>query len=223
MATAIVHPLHLAEVTLSGAYNPPDFTDTRIPVFGFLILAGAEVILVDTGVGEGNDYIDRQFQPARTDLGAALARHDVAIADVTLLINSHLHFDHCGGNGLFPRVPVYVQAAELAAARQPNYTVRAWFDDANADLRAVEGDHEVAPGVHLVASPGHTPGHQSVLVETGQDSVLVAAQAAFSRAEYDRGGDPDVQAHDGLQAAYLDSMRRLQALGADHVLFSHDA
>ena len=56
-----------------------------------------------------------------------------------------------------------------------------------------------------------------------EGTVLVAAQAAFSRAEYDRGGDPDVQAHDGLQAAYLDSIRRLQGLGAGSVLFSHDA
>ncbi len=217
-----VHPVLLAEVNLSGRYNPPTFSDTRIPVYGFLILGDAECLLVDTGVGEGNDYIDRQFQPKRYDLTDALRQKGVAVTDVTMLINSHLHFDHCGNNHLFPGVPVYVQEQELEAAREPRYTIREWFECGGADIRAVAGDQVLTKGVRLISSPGHTPGHQSVQVDTGDQLVLIAAQAAFRAEEFERGGDPEAQGHEGYEAAYLDSIARLKSLAADRYLFSHD-
>ena len=220
-AAAEVHPLLLAEVNLSGKYNPPTYEDARIPVYGFLILSGDHVALVDTGVGDGNDYIERQFEPTRPSLINALARHDVALGDVTLLINSHLHFDHCGSNRLFPQIPVYVQADELRAATAPKYTVAEWFDFEGADLRAITGDHTLAPGIRLIATPGHTPGHQSVLVGAGEDAVLIAAQAAFNPDEFARGGDPDVQSHEGLGDVYLESLAKLRSHGASRMLFSH--
>ena len=222
MTAATVHQLLLAEVNLAGRYNPPTFQDGRIPVYGFLILVGDDVVLVDTGVGEGNAYIDAQFVPARRNLESALGEHGVDVDDVTMLINSHLHFDHCGNNRLFPRVPVYVQTAELAAARALRYTIREWFDHDEADLRPVDGDQLLLPGVRLLASPGHTPGHQSVLVETGEQTVLIAAQAAFTADEFERGGDPEVQAHKHMEQEYVGSIVRLAALEAGLRLFSHD-
>ncbi len=217
-----VHPLLLAEVNLSGAFNPPTYADTRIPVYGFLILAGDEVVLLDTGIGEGSDYIEARFEPDRRSLADALAEHGLAPGDVTMLINSHLHFDHCGNNRLFPRVPVYVQADELAAAEVPNYTISDWFDYAGADLRPVSGDLMLIPGVHLIATPGHTPGHQSVLVETEPGAILIAAQAAFTADEFRRGGDPGVQAHEHLEAEYVDSIARLKGISSRRIFFSHD-
>jgi len=215
MTDVAVERLRLARVNyLSG----------RIDVHAYLIRTGRQAILVDTGVGEGNVYIDRHFEPEWYSLTDALSRWGLSPADVTAVVNSHLHFDHCGNNPLFRGASVFVQAAELDAARTPRYTVREWFDHAGARLVAVDGDRVIAPGVTLLAAPGHTPGHQSVLVETAsRERILIAAQAAWTADEYRQGGDPDNQAHDGLGEVYRQSITRLKALGASRVLFSHDA
>ena len=217
-----VHPLLLAEVNLAGQYNPPTFRDMRIPVYGFLILSGEDVILVDTGVGEGNNFIDGRFEPERRDLTEVLARFGVAPDDVTMLINSHLHFDHCGNNRLFPDVPVHVQAEELKAAEQPYYTIREWYDHDRADFRPVSGDHKLSAVIRLISTPGHTPGHQSVLVEASDGTQLVAAQAAFTLREFEAGGDPELQAHEGFARAYVNSLTKLKRLNVERVFFSHE-
>lgn len=220
-----VHRLHLATYKLAGEFNPPGYLDSRISIYGYLIVTDAGPLLVDTGIGEGNEYIDDTFEPARTSLREELARFDARPEDIGLIVNSHLHFDHCGNNRMFPDATVCVQARELATARalRTRYTVPWWFDYEGARIREVDGDGELVPGVRLIASPGHTPGHQSVLVDTGGRLVLVAAQASFTAEEYLRGGDPADQAHSGLDAAYVDSIVRLKAMGADETCFSHDA
>ncbi len=73
-----------------------------------------------------------------------------------------------------------------------------------------------------IATPGHTPGHQSVLVKAGDSDVLIAAQAAHNGDEYLRGGDPEVQAHEGFREEYVQSILRLKSLGAERTYFSHD-
>ncbi len=190
-----VHPLRLAEVNLAGKYNPPSFADARIPVYGCLILGNTEVVLVDTGVGSGHTYIERTFAPEINPIADALAEFGVTPDDVALVVNSHLHFDHCGNNSLFKRAHFFVQQAELLVARAGQYTIEAWFDFPGAQIVAVDGDAELVEGIQLLATPGHTPGHQSVLVQTKQGQELIVAQAAFSRDEFARGGDPEVQAH----------------------------
>jgi glyoxylase-like metal-dependent hydrolase (beta-lactamase superfamily II) len=91
-------------------------------------------------------------------------------------------------------------------------------------LEPIEGEAEVLPGVSLIPTPGHTPGHQSVLVRDGETRVLIAGQAAYSAREfaYPREGHPA-----GLDAAwdreqYLASIARLHRLGPAVVHFSHD-
>ena len=74
---------------------------------------------------------------------------------------------------------------------------------------------------NVIASPGHTPGHQSVLIEDASRPTLVAAQAAYSAAEYRAGGDTG-QAFDGMEAAYAATIARLKSFGARRVFFSHD-
>jgi glyoxylase-like metal-dependent hydrolase (beta-lactamase superfamily II) len=173
-------------------------------------------------VGEGNAYIERTFEPRRTPLAAELARFGLQTEDVSLLVNSHLHFDHCGNNRLFPHAETFVQANELSVARTSRYTVTEWFDYEGARITPVSEDTEISPGVTLIQSPGHTPGHQSVLVETAGGRTLVAAQAAYTADEYRRGGDPSEQAHEGLNEQYVQSISRLKSLAAQRVYFSHD-
>jgi glyoxylase-like metal-dependent hydrolase (beta-lactamase superfamily II) len=209
----VVHRLPLARV---------NYLNDRISVHGYLIETDRGAILVDTGVGEGNRFIEERFEPVRWRILDLLAACGLTPSDVRTVVNSHLHFDHCGNNRTFAHAEIVVQRAELEAARQPRYTVREWFDHERARIREVEGDLEIVPGVTVLASPGHTPGHQSVLVETARGPTLIAAQAAWTAREYTLGGDPDNQAHEGLEAAYRRSIERLKTFGAARVLFSHD-
>ena len=211
----------MASVNLAGQFNPPTFLDTRIEVYAYLVITETDVLLIDTGVGEGNDYIERTFEPHRRLIGEELARFGLETADVNLLVNSHLHFDHCGNNRLFPDAEVFVQVDELSAARTTRYTVTEWFDYVGARISPVSGNMEIGEGITLLSSPGHTLGHQSVLIESVGGNVLVAAQAAFTVDEYQRGGDT-AQAHEGLEAQYLRSISELKSVAVDRVYFSHD-
>ena len=225
MESAAIHRLHLATFKLAGDYNPPSFTDTRADLFGYLVLTDAAPILLDTGIGEGVAVIEERFEPERFCLTEALARHGLTPADIGTVVNSHLHFDHCGNNRLFPQARILVQRQELAVARAQGvrYTVPDWFDFPGAQLEAVAGDVAIGKGVTLLSTPGHTPGHQSLLIETNDRRILIAAQAAFSRREFEHGGDPEIQAHEGLADVYQRSLTRLRALDADVVYFSHDS
>ena len=173
-------------------------------------------------MGEGNAHIERTFEPRRTPLAAELARFELQTADVSMLVNSHLHFDHCGNNRLFPDAEIFVHANELSIASTPRYTVTGWFNYEGARITPVSEDTEISPGVTLIQSPGHTPGHQSILVETAGGRTLIAAQAAYTADEYRRGGDPAEQAHEGLNEQYVQSILRLKSLDAQRVYFSHD-
>ena len=199
-----------------------NYLEIRIDVYAYLVIAKSDVLLIDTGVGAGNKYIERIYEPCRTPIAEELARYGLLTTDVSLVVNSHLHFDHCGNNQLFPSAEIFVQADELSAARTPRYTVAEWFDYDGARLNSVSGDMEIAAGVKLLSSPGHTPGHQSVLVETDSGNILVAAQAAYTAEEYQQGGDV-TQAHEGLEEQYLRTISQLKSVAAQEVYFSHDS
>ena len=108
-----------------------------------------------------------------------------AVDEVRLIVNSHLHFDHCGNNPRFPGVPIYVQGPEYQVSREPYYTVPEWVDFEGAEYAVIDGDVEVADGVHVLTTPGHSPGHQSVVYDTADGAVVLAGQAIYSKAEYD--------------------------------------
>lgn len=112
--------------------------------------------------------------------------------DVGLVINSHLHWDHCGGNRLFPHCPIVVQRAELGFARAPSGPVRGGYMANHFDVavtyRPVDGDQEVAPGVRVLATHGHTPGHLRGLGARGA-TVLPGHEPTL----WDRLGPPPVR------------------------------
>jgi N-acyl homoserine lactone hydrolase len=212
-----VHRLHLTDV--SPAPNLP-WTRPTFPVFAFLVLHPAGPILVDTGVGLGNALIDELYAPAHHDLDEALATHDVRTGDVATVITSHLHFDHCGQNGRFAGARIVVQRAEVEAATAPHYTVPDWAFPPGIDLTVVEGDHQVAAGVRVVATPGHTPGHQSVVVDGGDGARTIACcQASWDVGSFGAATLGDDGWDEPTGAA---SLERLHALDPDRVLLSHD-
>lgn len=213
-----VHRLHLTDVT--PAPNLP-WARPTYPVFAYLVMHPAGPILIDTGVGVGNAVIDDLYSPVHRDLSEALGSHGVGIDDVRTVITSHLHFDHCGQNDKFARATILVQQAEADAAQAPLYTVPEWAFPPGIDLTLIEGDHNVASGVQIIATPGHTPGHQSVLVDADDGTrTIVCCQATWNVSSFDAAGLGD----DGWdQAVGSASLQRLQALKPDRVFISHDA
>lgn len=187
-----------------------------IPIYGYAIRHPEGLILMDTGVGEGSKLID-EWRPRVHSLDAALAALGHRPSDVIGIVVCHLHFDHCGQNSRFPGVPIYTQRAEQEAAHTPDYTVPEWVDFPGARYELVAGDAEPWPGVHILSTPGHTPGHQSVLVDTDRGGVLLTGQAVYSLAEFE-GREP----LEGTDPPYAKSVARLRSLRPRRVYVSHD-
>lgn len=212
-----VVPLHLGYVTPRFG----QFEGKQTLVQAFLVCHPDGPILVDTGVGSGHAGIDKLYEQELVPLTDALTNAGCAIRDIVAVINTHLHFDHCGQNRLFAAVPIYVQSAEYDAAGARAYTVPEWFRFAGARYEQRTGEAEVAAGVSLVPTPGHTPGHQSVRVETDGGLAVIAGHAAYTAAEY--AGTEPAPGGDWDDDAYARSLAFLKTLGAQRVYFSHHA
>ena len=194
------------------------------PVYGFVVVHPDGIVIVDTGVGGGHPGIDALYRPQRRPVADHLSALKIAPDDVTLVINTHLHFDHCGDNRLFPGTPTLVQRAEYEAAQEPAYTVPDWVTFPDACFQLLDGETEVLPDLTIVPTPGHTPGHQSLLVDTGEGRIIIAGQAAYTANEFARPEEPHPR---GLAGAWdrercLESLQRLSSLHPRRVYFSHD-
>src|SRR5262249_16061208 len=111
-------------------------------------------------------------------------------ADVDVVANSHLHFDHCGGNEFFPRATILVQRREMEAARDPALLQRGRYGPSPRDYdhplayRLVDGEHDVFGDgtVVLIRTYGHTPGHQSLWVRSEHGPLVMTADACYTEA-----------------------------------------
>jgi N-acyl homoserine lactone hydrolase len=194
----------------------------RWPVHGFVVTHGNDAVLVDTGVGGPQQALD-DWRVVNRSVADALAELDLSPADIGLVINTHLHFDHCGQNAVFKHAPFYVQRTELDRARREAPELHDWFDFAGARFELLDGDAEILPGLEVITTPGHTAGHQCVLVRgDGEAFDLLIGDAAYTPRVYaNPAGDkiPPGQARD--LPAWRDSLRRIQSLAPDRVHFCH--
>ena len=183
-----MRPLHVrahlaAELLVEGE---------RMPVFVWTIDHPAGLVLVDTGMIDSRHEVE--------DMNPTPHPENIP-RDVACVISTHLHFDHCGGNRLFPGVPIHVQARELADARSlHDYTIREWVDFDGATYVEHEGEVELLPGIRLLPAPGHTDGHQVVVVETGDGTNVLGGDVAVWFGE--------------LGSGATEGQRRVLALGA---------
>jgi N-acyl homoserine lactone hydrolase len=189
------------------------------PTFGYLVEHPGGLLLVDTGMG-GNPEVDAWYQPTRIALPAALSAAGAGLDDISQVVNCHLHFDHCGGNPLLPGRAVFTQRAELDLARvTEHYTLPELIDHDGARYEVLDGEAEILPGVRIIPTPGHTAGHQSVVVTRGDGTVIVAGQS-HDNATLFTGDVLARHAHVGTPPAWLD---RLLELDPRQVVFAHDS
>lgn len=194
------------------------------PSYGHAIEHPGGIFLFDNGAGTGNAEIEERFSPRVRPVEGALEAVGISLADVTGAANCHLHFDHSGQNARLAGIPIFVQRTEWAMVHQPEYTVAEWIDVPGLSYELLDGEREVAPGLRLVPTPGHTPGHQSLVIDDPGGTILLAGQAVRSRAEW--GGataSSDSGRPDGPQGeVYDDSVARLRSLSPARVHFAHD-
>jgi len=134
-------------------------------------------VLVDTGMIDSRPDLDAEWG-VRFD-AAKIPR------DAVCVINTHLHFDHCGGNRLFAGTPIHVQRAEREAAREPDYTIPEWVEFDGATYVEHDGEADIAQGVRVLPTPGHAPGHQAVLVDTDDGLVIVGGDVGYTWKQFD--------------------------------------
>jgi glyoxylase-like metal-dependent hydrolase (beta-lactamase superfamily II) len=209
-----------------------------IPFVMFYIRAEGRHILVDTGVGAPEDTLPHHHpmnQTPEQKPEAALARVGVRPEDIDTVVNTHLHWDHCTNNHLFPNATIYVQRAEIQYVIAP-LPAHAWAYDVidledgrqmpppflRSRLTPIEGDLEIAPGVSLLLSPGHTPGSQSVVVQ-GRNTYVLSGDNVPLYDNLPGGHGPQFTPCSIYvdMEAYYRSFRRLLDAGGE-ILPSHD-
>lgn len=173
-ATTIT-PVLVADLAVEGE---------RMPVYVHVIDHPDARVLVDTGMTELHPLLadmDPRLHP--------LSEQDLDLDSIDIVVNTHLHFDHCGGNHLFAGKPIYVQRRELDDARDEEayeYTLfREKVDTPDLRYVSVDGELQLLPGVRLVSAPGHTDGTQIVVVETAGRPVVIAGDVAVWFGELD--------------------------------------
>ena len=204
-------------------FPEPELAGREGVVMGYAVRHPGGVLLFDTGFGFGDPELDATYHPRPRRIHDALAEVGIHPDDVSAIVNCHLHVDHAGQNGAFPGVPIHVQPAEWDLAHTPDHTILDWIEAPGTDYRRHPGDHQIAPGLRVIATPGHTAGHQSMLVDTTDGPVILAGQACYTSGEWEH--DPDaLEGRSGApdQPAYDASLDRLRGLRPVRVHFGHD-
>jgi N-acyl homoserine lactone hydrolase len=176
----------------------------RMPVCVHVIDHPDGRVLVDTGLTE--------LHPAVADMDPRLvpsSEWGFDLAGLDLVVNTHLHFDHCGGNHLFAGKPIHVQRRELDdALSQDDYTIREWVEAPGVRYVPVDGELELLPGIRLVPAPGHTPGTQVVVVGSGERPAVIGGDVAVWLGE--------------LEEPQTEGQRLVRALDLELVWLSHE-
>ena len=219
-----IHRVHHGTFTRPRAETGTEHPRVEV-VLGYAVRHPVGLILFDTGIGAADAETDEWYEPARVPLPQALAGAGLGVEDVDLVVNCHLHFDHCGGNPALAGRPVFVQGHELATARAGDYTVPELVDFAGARYEELEGEAEIAPGVLVVPTPGHTEGHQALVLRCADGTVVLAGQSTETTSELATafrqvGAARDTGRHDLAPAPPW--VARLLDLDPRRVVLAHD-
>lgn len=195
------------------------------PALAYLVQHTRGLILFDTGIGRADPETEAHYRPQRHALQGALSAAGVALSDISLVVNCHLHFDHCGGNPLLAGKPILVQDIELATARQGNYTFEELLDFPGAAYEELTGEAEIWPGAWIIPTPGHTAGHQSLVLQQSDGTIVLAGQTHDFTSHFASDQLARQAALYGVQQplpTYQHWLERLAEFDPRSVLFAHD-
>lgn len=195
-----IHPFHcggdVSDMAVFDPFDPNVGTKAYNPYFFYLIEHPNGLVLFDSGVhpalrtdprgrlGGAADTFSVEMAEDQ-DIVSQLAKKGLRPKDITHVVQSHLHFDHAGGLEFLAHAPVYVQQAELTFARNPPIYQRDLFVPADfehdLDWRTLDGDHDLFGdgAIRIISTPGHTAGHQSLLVRLNNRSIFLLADASY--------------------------------------------
>lgn len=219
MNQSIVKRLYLMQVGSMPEYE--------IPVVCYLVQTDdGKNILIDSGLPEIIPEDSSEFVNGQ-DVIEQLARIGLKSGDIDTVISTHYDGDHAGRHGAFTKAQYIVQRVHhLDAPTNPRYaSIRAQWDQPMERIRLVDGDTKLLPGLEMIETSGHVPGHQSVLVrlpKTG--AILLTVDAVpfgewFTRDKQDDGSNPDAETIHASTIKLLDLVER-EHIGL--VIFGHD-
>lgn len=171
--------------------NPADeFNRIKLGLNCLLVQTPERRVLIDTGVGKRPDKKFREIYKVEQNSGLIESLHKIGVQpeDIDFVVNTHLHFDHCGGNTVekdgayipaFPNAKYVIQKQEWFDATHTNERTKASYLQEtflpireSGQLLLADGDYEVQPGINVIVTSGHTRGHQSVMIESERKKAI---------------------------------------------------
>jgi N-acyl homoserine lactone hydrolase len=191
-----------------------------------LVRTEKEIILVDTGVGNLPPKYQKFHDVIRSkeeELSQSLKTAGLKPSDVTMVVNTHLHFDHCGNNRLFENCKFLIQTEEIRYAYFPDRFMRVSylrdFFDVEGDYLPVRGRYEIENGVEIIPTPGHTIGHQSLVVRWKHRNIVYTGDAAPLPENIEKRNITGMIYDSAMGVQSLDTLRRIEN---PVYIYSHD-
>lgn len=152
-----------------------------IPIMVFYIEGGDKNILIDTGLEtfvlppEVTKEISEKYGVEILEFEQALAKVRLKPQDIDIIIHTHLHNDHCENDRKCKNAKIYIQKVEYEALKNPHPMERRFFPELleGCDVVTIEGDQEIVDGISVLFTPGHTPGTQSVVINTAKGKAII--------------------------------------------------
>lgn len=217
-------------LNLGYVLKPAEATGTGypqvVPILAYFIQHPDGGVLFDAGIAPLDEETEAYYRPHRIPLPEALEAIGKALSDVRVVVPCHLHFDHAGDMSQLIGRPVVVQRVEHEQARQPGYTVEGLAEDDTISWELIDGEEELMEGLRILPTPGHTDGHQSLVVRAEEGTLVLAGQAfetasAYSEAYLNYVVSSQEDGRD-LDLPYPAWMPHLQEFQPSVVLFAHD-
>lgn len=200
------------------------------PIWAAAATNGNIKVIVDTGVGNLEEAQSREPGLMRNEEEILSNAIKSTVGwnpdEVDIVINTHLHFDHCGENKLFKNAKFYIQKKEYESAFNPIYSSRIFYSEEDFDKNAVSyfqwqflnGDQEILPGLRIISTPGHTEGHQSVLFNTSIGTVCVSGDIVNIGENINENLEPNIVTNAKDVFESLKKIRR----SSDYILPGHE-
>jgi glyoxylase-like metal-dependent hydrolase (beta-lactamase superfamily II) len=231
MPSIKIHPLNLGTITrqtMTFGYwlDPGKVIDA--PLIAWYIEGSNKKILVDTGGGDPAKAHPR-YLPYRREkeqsIENALKKIGVRCEEIEIVVATHLHWDHSAGNDLFPHAKIIVQEEELNYARSPfpanaHGYIKHIVEE--VEYTVISGDEEIAEGIQLIFTPGHTYGMQGVLVEASHQKRYFIAGDTFGLFRNLESHPPLISGIYVDMRQYYETLNKISKLSA-FILPGHDA